>query len=261
MAASVTLNRKMYEAYFKEVNGAELKDAGKPGEVDAGDVLIKNGQRKLTLGKDRFEKARMQLHVVAAAKAFAAAGVKFSGSSREDAVNKNLWWMGYGGKMGVRQGVKPSDAINDIFENGDQYGMECATATMVILHKAILDRIGPDDFDSAFAKLKLFRWSIEDPEFTEVKRQGKLPGYLPGDHTYFRNPDFDPSNSAFQGENVIYLGNGEYFGHGLGIKSEREVIKGLNDLRRPGATRSAFRDDFEVRLSPKGIAALDLQPE
>jgi len=154
--------------------------------------------------------------------------------------------MGYGGKMGVRQGVKPSDAINDIFKNGSKYGMECATGTMVIMYKGILDTIGPADFDRAFAKTRLFRWDIKDDDFKAAEKQGKLPGFWPGDHTYFKNPDFDPANSAFQGENVIYLGGGQYFGHGLGIVSEKGVIDSLNDLRKPGAKKTAVRDDFEL---------------
>ncbi len=255
-----------FQNILKEVYGpsAVLRDAGIKGQVDPGDVLIftdKGGKLvKTRLGKNRYEQARMQLAVVKAARDFAAAGVAFSGSSRTDKVNKALWWMGFGGKMGVRQGVRESEAINDIFVHGSSYGMECATATLVILYKAILDRIGPKDFDEAFAKTRLFRWEIEDDDFKKAKRVGKLPGFWPGDHTYFKNPDFDPSNSAFQGENVIYLGNGEYFGHGIGLVTERQLIEGLNGLRRPGARRSAFRDDFELRLAGNAVAALDKRP-
>lgn len=263
----VVHSRAEVESALKEVYGpsAVLRDAGMPGKVDPADVFIyRNGKGKLvktTLGKTRYQQAQMQLNVVKAARAFHAAGVSFSGSSKTDKVNKELWWMGYGGKMGVRQGVRPSDAINDIFKHGDKYGMECATATMVILYKGILDTIGPKDFDRAFEKTRLFRWDIKDDDFKAAEKQGKLPGFWPGDHTYFKNPDFDPSNSAFQGENVIYLGGGQYFGHGLGIVSEQGVIDSLNELRRPGARRSAYRDDFELRLDGGTIAKLDIDPD
>ncbi len=255
------------EKMLKEVYGpsAVLRDAGMPGKVDPADVFVyRNGKGKLvktTLGKTRHQQAAIQLNVVKAAKAFHAAGVNFAGSSKQDKVNQDLWWMGYGGKMGVRQGVKPSDAINDIFKNGSKYGMECATATMVILYKGILDTIGPKDFDTAFAKTRLFRWDIKDDDFKKAERVGKLPGFWPGDHTYFKNPEFDPANSAFQGENVIYLGDGQYFGHGLGVVSEQGVIDSLNGLRRSGATKTAYRDDFELRLDGKTIAMLDLDPD
>ncbi len=263
----VTHTHAETEKILKEVYGpsAVLRDAGLKGKVDPADVFVyRDGKGKLvktTLGKTRTQQAAMQLNIVKAAKSFDAAGVNFSGSSKTDKVNKDLWWMGYGGKMGVRQNVKPSDAINDIFKNGGKYGMECATGTMVVLYKGILDTIGPADFDRAFAKTRLFRWDIKDDDFKAAEKSGKLPGFWPGDHTYFKNPDFDPSNSAFQGENVIYLGDGMYFGHGLGIVSEKGVIESLNGLRKPGATRSAVRDDFELRLDGGKIAMLDLDPD
>ena len=263
----VTHSRAEVEALLKEVYGpsVELRDAGMPGRVDPADVFVyRNGKGTLVrtkLGTTRYHQAQIQLNVVKAARAFHAAGVNFSGSSKTDKVNQELWWMGYGGKMGVRQGVKPSDALNDIFQNGPKYGMECATGTLVVLYKGILDTIGPADFDRAFAKTRLFRWDIKDDDFQKAELHGNLPGYWPGDHTYFKNPDFDPAHSAFQGENVIYLGQGMYFGHGLGIVSEREVISSLNSLRRPGATTSAFRDGFELRLDGRRIAKLDVDPD
>jgi protein-glutamine gamma-glutamyltransferase len=258
-------SREDYQSYLREALGrkVELRDTGKRGEVDPGDVMTyrKDGKlHRVKLGTTRFEQARIQLGVVSAARQFADAGVSFAGTDADYAVNKSLWWMGYGGRMGVRAGVKPSDAINDIFKNGDQYGMECATATMVILHKAILDRIGPEDFDQAFARLKLFRWTDKDTDFQETERVGKLPGFVPGDHTYFKNPDFAPEHSAWQGENVIYLGNGEYFGHGVGIADEKQIVEMLNSLRKPNARVGARRDDFELRLDPKNLAKLDVTP-
>lgn len=267
VTGKVVHTRVEVESMLKEVYGpsAALRDAGMPGKVDPADVFVyKNGKGKLVttkLGKTRYQQAQIQLNIVKAAKAFHAAGVNFSGSSKTDKVNKELWWMGYGGKMGVRQNVKPSDAINDIFKNGDKYGCECATATMIIMYKGILDTIGPKDFDRAFAKTRLFRWDIKDDDFKAAEKHGKLPGYWPGDHTYFKNPDFDPSNSAFQGENVIYLGNGQYFGHGLGVATDKEVVERLNGLRRSGAKKTAFRDDFELRLNGAKIAALDIDPD
>lgn len=254
-----------FQSYLRETLGtsAVLKDAGKRGQVDPGDVLVyrKDGRLvRTTLGKTRFAQGNMQLSIVRAARAFDKAGVSFASKSGEDRVNKDLWWMGFGGRMGVRAHVKPSDAINDIFKNGEKYSMECATATMVILYKGILDRIGPVDFDREFSRLRIFRWDEPHKSYEAVKREGDLPGFMPGDHTYFKNPDFHPAHSAWQGENVIYLGDGQYFGHGVGIKTEAELLSTLNSLRKDNARVSAFRDDFEVRIDHRRIAKLDLHP-
>ncbi len=258
-----------FESILREVYGkdAKLSDrarVGVPGHVDVGDRFeyVKNGRKVVTrLGKDRYEQALLNAHIVKAARDLDAAGVSFSGRSADDRVNKKLWWMGYGGKMGVRQGVKSSDAVRDVFENGDAYAFECATGNLLVYYKAILDRIGPEDFDEKFPKLRLFRWELKDDDLKKAEKQGKVDKLWPGDHVYFDNPDFDPANSAWQGENTIYLGNDEYFGHGLGIHTKREVIDSLNSLRKPGARRSAKPDLGHVlRLKGGVIGALDASP-
>lgn len=55
------------------------------------------------------------------------------------------------------------------------------------------------------------------------------------------------------GENVINLGNGTYYGHGIGITSANGIIRELNRNRRRGATESAFLTDSVTRLNSKEI--------
>ena len=258
-----------YNRILKEVFGedAVLRDKpnGKlPGHVDAGDTFeyVKDGRRvKTTLGKTRFEQARMNAHVVKAAREMAASGADFSGRSADDRANKDLWWMGYGGKLGVRQNVKSSDAIKDVFENGDKYAFECATGNLLVYYKAILDRIGPEDFDREFPKLRLFRWDIKDDDLLAAEKTGKFKDHWPGDHNYFSNPDFAPEHSAWQGENTIYLGGGEYFGHGIGIESGDSILSTLNSLRKEGARKKAYLNPSAVRLDGSVIAKLDQEPD
>src|SRR3954469_7706084 len=151
---AIRLGFEETRSFLKESLGAtaQLRDAGKKGVVDPGDVLTyrrDDGKLvKTTLGKTRFEQAGMQLSVVKAAKQFEAAGVDFAWHDRPAQpegrfrMNETLWSHGLGGRMRLRAGVKPSDAINDIFAHGDKYAMECATGTMVILYKGMLDRLG-----------------------------------------------------------------------------------------------------------------------
>lgn len=259
-----------FEGILREVYGPEARLLDRPrgrlpGHVDANDRFeyVKDGRVVRTqLGKRRFEQARMNAHIVAAAREMAESGVSFSGRSKDDRVNQTLWWMGYGGKMGARMGVKSSDAIRDVFENGHLYAFECATGNLLVYYKAILDRIGPEDFDVHFPKLRLFRWDIEDDDFTAAKKVGSFGEIWPGDHVYFDNPDFDPAHSAWQGENTIYLGGGTYFGHGIGVESGEKIASTLDSLRRPGATRKAAPDlQHLVRIDGGRIAALDQRPD
>ncbi len=240
---------------------ASLIDSGEKGVLDPKDKLVRviDGKSKtVALGKTRYQQAEMQLLVARAAYDFHAEGIDFAQRKGEWKVNQKLWWVGYAGQMGVRYGVRPSEALADIFKNGHLYGMECATATMVVLHKAILDRIGPDDFDKAFPRLQLYRWNKQDDDFLAVKRSLESKNLWPGDHAYFANPDVHPNYRAFQGENVIYLGDDKFFGHGMGVMSRKQILAELDSMRKAGAKKKAFLDPMRVRLDPKAAAKLDL---
>ena len=263
-------------------DGAVIKDApraGIPGSIDAKDKLeIVSGSTKTSkvLGVRRTEDLVFRQRVVDAAVALADSGANFSGSWKADKVNKALWTLGYGGRMQVRKFLpdgkigKPSEALNDIFENGGAYGFECATAMMVIYHKAILDHLGPEKFDALFSDPKMlafFRWDIEDSDFTAVKSILETPGIgarppVPGTHYYFANPDASDENSAFRGENVIYLGEGKYYAHGVVgatgkyVVTEKELLASLSALRKPGAQTVPHRIDLEMKIDGLAVSKL-----
>ena len=262
--------------------GAVINDVGAVvGAVDAKDTLeiVAGGTKKTkVLGVTRTEDLVFRKRVVDAAHALAEGGASFSGSHKTDKVNKKLWTMGYGGRIQVRKFLpegeigKPSVALNDIFENGDQYGFECATAMMVIYHKAILDHLGADKFDALFSDPKMlafFRWDIEDADYTAVKKLAQDPKLatktvVPGSHYYFFNPDASDENSAFRGENVIYLGNDQYYAHGIVgaegtyIVTEDEIMKTLSALRKPGASQAPHRAGMEMHLDGLAVSKLAL---
>ncbi|WP_026677798.1 hypothetical protein [Fictibacillus gelatini] len=148
----------------------------------------------------------------------------------------------YGGFL-LRPDVTPSAAINDIYINGKLYAFECTTGIMILLYKGVLDTIGEVKFNQLFRGLLL--WSTEhDEDLQLVAVQGDS---MPGDVLYIKNPEFHPLTPQWQGENIIDLGNGTYFGHGIGIGTLESIIEILNQRRRPGATVSAFLTNQIIR--------------
>ena len=80
--------------------------------------------------------------------------------------------------------------------------------------------------------------------------------YLPGDRRYIENPDVDPDFPECQGENVIDIGQGLYYGHGVGVSDLETIINELNKFRIKRAKKSAFLKDSAGRLNFKKLSAI-----
>jgi len=149
---------------------------------------------------------------------------------------------------------------------GGLTGLTAASTATRLGHKAILDHIGDAAFDKLFSEprmLAFFRWEIEDSDFKDVKRLANKPMPLvPGSHYYYKNPDASDENSAFGGENVIYLGEGKFYAHGcVGddgtyIIDEQDLMRTLSALRRPGADKAPYRIDMEMHMDGLAVSKL-----
>ena len=111
--------------------------------------------------------------------------------------------------------------------------------------KLFLRRIDLNQFNQLYQGMILYDWHFDD-DLSLYTRRGN--DYLPGDCLYFKNPDFNPETPQWRGENAISLGNGLYYGHGIGIKDANGIIEALHKKRRPGATESAFLLSQVTRL-------------
>jgi hypothetical protein len=160
-----------------------------------------------------------------------------------------------------RPEVKPSAAVAHMFSNPHEYGFDCSTANVVVYYKAVLNEIGPKRFDKVMMDLEIGPWRMEG-DLTKLMEGSQTSGLEatqqwktqlePGDGAYFRNKAVSLQGlvSGRQGENTIYMGDGMYFGHPYGIKSEEWIIEDLNKHRNSGATISAEMIQVIHRLSP-----------
>ena len=187
---------------------------------------------------------KLRTNIIAASKDLAQSGVEFAGFS-DSRCNSDYWYFKaneFGLKgFQLKHGVKPSTAITDIITKGSKYAFECATAMVIVYYRAVLETLPEETFNKLFAGIYLNGWNRdEDLGFTSDKRVD----YFPGDYRYFKNPDVNPRTPEWQGENVIDLGDGTYYGHGIGIQTADQMIASLNAYRKPGATRSAYLMDM-----------------
>jgi protein-glutamine gamma-glutamyltransferase len=151
--------------------------------------------------------------------------------------NKQYWNRLSNGGFLIKPNVRPSVALLDILKNGPLYAFECSTAIAIVLYLATLYSIGSTRFDILFARLYLMDWQFDD-DLPIYQKYGD--DFLPGDVLHFNNPDFDPLQSHWRAENVIYFGDDQYYGHGIGIRNAREIINFLNKKRKPNPEKSAY---------------------
>ncbi|WP_394175454.1 protein-glutamine gamma-glutamyltransferase [Guptibacillus hwajinpoensis] len=183
-----------------------------------------------------FFEVRFRVAIIDSSRELYYSGVQFADFYRSRC-NPMFWKLFPDGAFQLKMGVPASEAILDIYRNGRQYAFECATAMIIILYRATIKMVPPEQFNRLFANIRLWGWKF-DQDLQIV--HNVPPDYLPGDIRYVKNPDVNPLTPEWQGENVVDLGDGTFFGHGLGFRSLEGMIEALALRRRPGATRMPY---------------------
>ena len=193
-----------------------------------------------------------RVNTVKAATALDKSGAKFT-TFAYSFPNRKYWYRLPNGAFLLREGVNPSEGIEDIVKNGELYAFECATAIAIVLYIAVLYTIGPRAFNTYFRRLYLMDWQF-DEDLPVYQKDGE--DFLIGDVLHFKNPDFDPKQPWWRAENVIFFGNDKFYGHGIGIRDSKTIINFLNGKRKEYADESAYLMRMITRANYKTISLL-----
>lgn len=277
--------KRYQQVLVGHVKDAKLLDANFNGRLDADDLIFTqdaqgqvNTQR---LGKSLRDQVLIGAAMVDAAYAMDAADHSFID---EDIVgNPRFWAVAHEseaavgqGHLELRPGVSPSEALEDVFANPDQYEFECGTAIVILRYKAVLELIGANDFDRVCADMVVGQWKA-DPNvqalwevessddgsgMPEEADDRDIAAIRPGDYAYFMNFDVSDEGAAagWSGENVIALGNGLYYGHPFGVVADTEIVAKLNKHRNEGSDVDAALMDYRARMSAR-VLDLDRLPD
>ncbi|WP_144549771.1 protein-glutamine gamma-glutamyltransferase [Bacillus sp. X1(2014)] len=151
--------------------------------------------------------------------------------------NKKYWTRLSNGGFLIKPNVRPSEAILDVLKNGKLYAFDCSTGIAIVLYLAALYTIGSRKFDLLFNGLLLFDWQF-DNDLRLTQKYGD--DFIPGDIVHFNNPDVNPNESHWRAENVIFMADDQFYGHGVGIKKADTIISFLNKKRNPNARIPAY---------------------
>lgn len=252
-----------YQAALRtHLKDAKLIDANFDGKLDASDKLwTKDASGKVNiknLEPALLDRVKIGGAMIGAAEEMDKAGHSFA-LIKDHTFNAKYWTPTGGGTFAIKPGVKASDALDDIFKNPGAYKFECATALVITQYKAMRDLLGREDFDRTASKLKIGPWQTEATLDAHTAISGSSKEATPerkatlkaGDYGYFQNWDVSDTGreEGWQGENVIYLGDGKFYGHPFGIADEQTIVDHLNTQRKTGSTKSATFLDLRSELS------------
>lgn len=198
----------------------------------------------------------MRKSIVISAREFDASQIKFK-TFKKSTCNTDYWKRTEEGGFLLKENVTPAEGIKDIFRNGAKYGTECSTAIIILYYKALLNIYSEELFNKTFPNLQLMNWHYIHDDL-DVYTQKQDSDFLPGDCRYFENPDYDKNTREWQGENAIDLGNGYYFGHGIGISNPEGIIKVLNKHRNQDSSTPAFLTNYVTLPNFKRLADIYL---
>lgn len=245
----------MIEIAGSRINSQDIINEYPPDSIEAKIISILAASDNVyiytSLDELKFE-LNMRKNIISASRELNDSNFSFR-TFRKSICNPKYWNRTDEGGFLIKSDVTPYDGIKDIYTNSSMYGTECATAIVIVYYKALVNIYPEELFNKLFANIHLMNWHYLDRDLDIGYYEGDID-FLPGDCRYFKNPDVNPLTPEWQGENAIDLGDGTYYGHGIGIGTAEDIIESLNENRKEGSTVSAYLLDSATRPNFKYLS-------
>jgi len=223
------------------------------------EIIVKIDTTPMTFGFNSLAELKFEVDlrasIINASNGLYRSGMDFA-VFRETRCNEAYWNKDNDGGFRLKNGVSPSEAVSDIYNNGRMYATECATAMVIVYYKALVDVYPKGLFDETFREITLMNWHSLDRNLQEIGQMNRKSADIPADRRYFKNPQVDLATPEWQGENAIDMGTGKYYGHGVGIYPAEAIIRMLNENRRENATISAYLMEEAGNPNYKKLSAI-----
>jgi hypothetical protein len=191
-----------------------------------------NSTEEYTFGnlQDLAEQVVFRLEIVNTAKNLDKSGIQYNkGSSIVLFPDAKYWYAMFPQGIATNLDAPDGPALQELFSAGSKLSCDCISACYLAILKGgqlYLFRVGrPPLLGTKKAKSPagLTFFSDQTKTFTYPRKE-RLKGndartnpFIPGDILVFANPAATPAHRDARHEYTVYLGNGEVYGHGIGI--------------------------------------------
>jgi hypothetical protein len=107
----------------------------------------------------------------------------------------------------------PYTAVSDIFNNPKSYELMCGNAMLMVIARGVAEALGQKAFDELIDVARVGNWPLRIRKRDEGI--GEETDWVPGDYGYIENQS-EKKERGEEGENIIYLGNGRFWGQAPG---------------------------------------------
>jgi hypothetical protein len=192
---------------------------------------------------------------------------KFQGIPQ--AFTKSQYWQPTADGFGITlsaEGLKaPKQAILDLTHDSSQSRFDCNTALQVIYLASIIDVLDGEVFDRNFRTIELNGGTSEMKAIWLVRKEGApqqeitkrpYPAYYPGDWMKIKCPW---GVGAHNGENVIYICPGYYYGFPGGTKSYLQWVWEISSWKKERTLGINERPDIHLEDHARRVDFQKLQ--